>query len=115
MPVIKIGREFGAGAETVGRLVAQHLKLEYLDNQILDEVARRLKVGTEVVETYDEKTGSLLDRILRQLATVDFSRTWPPGRRPTVTSLGSPASRSLSSPRRSSADRQILAAAPRQP
>ena len=73
MPVITIGREFGAGGETVGRMVAQRLDLEYLDSKIVDEVARRLKVGKELVETYDEKTGSLLDRLLRQLATVDFS------------------------------------------
>ena len=73
MPVITIAREFGAGGETVGRLLASRLHLEYLDGKIVDEVARRLKVGKEVVESYDEKTGSLLDRLLRQLATVDFS------------------------------------------
>jgi cytidylate kinase len=73
LPVITIAREFGAGGETVGRMVAQRLNLEYLDSKIVDEVARRLKVGKDVVETYDEKTGGLLDRLLRQLATVDFS------------------------------------------
>jgi cytidylate kinase len=73
MPVITIAREFGAGGETVGHKLADRLGLEYLDGKIVDEVARRLKVGKEVVETYDEKTGSLLDRLLRQLATVDFS------------------------------------------
>ena len=72
-PVITIGREFGAGGETVGRMVAQRLGFEYLDSKIVDEVARRLKIGTDVVESYDEKTGGLLDRLLRQLATVDFS------------------------------------------
>jgi cytidylate kinase len=73
MPVITIAREFGAGGEKVGHILAERLNLEYLDGQIVDEVARRLKVPTDVVETYDEKTGGLLDRLLRQLATVDFS------------------------------------------
>jgi CMP/dCMP kinase len=73
MPVITIGREFGAGGETVGRMLAQRLDLEYLDGKIVDEVAQQLKVPTDVVETYDEKTGGILDRLLRQLATVDFS------------------------------------------
>jgi cytidylate kinase len=73
MPVITIGREFGAGGETVGHMLADRLLLAYLDSKIVDEVARRLKVGVEVVETYDEQTGGLLDRLLRQLATVDFS------------------------------------------
>src|SRR5260221_7592984 len=73
MPVITIAREFGAGGETVGHMLADRLNLEYLDSKIVDEVARRLKVPTDVVETYDEKTGGLLDRLLRQLATVDFT------------------------------------------
>ena len=73
MPVITIAREFGAGGETVGHMLAQRLDLEYLDGKIVDEVSRRLKVPADVVETYDEKTGGLLDRLLRQLATVDFS------------------------------------------
>jgi cytidylate kinase len=73
MPVITIAREFGAGGETVGHMLAERLNLEYVDGKIVDEIARRLKVPTDVVETYDEKTGSLLDRLLRQLATVDFS------------------------------------------
>ena len=73
MPVITIAREFGAGGETVGHMLAERLSLEYLDGKLVDEVARRLKVPTDVVETYDEKTGGLLDRLLRQLATVDFS------------------------------------------
>src|SRR3981081_732319 len=73
MPVITIAREFGAGGETVGHMLADRLNLEYLDSKIVDEVARRLKVDPDVVESYDEKTGGLLDRLLRQLATVDFS------------------------------------------
>ena len=73
MPVITLAREFGAGGETVGHLLADRLGVEYLDGKIVDEAARRLKVTTDVVENYDEKTGGLLDRLLRQLATVDFS------------------------------------------
>src|SRR3979411_1587521 len=73
MSVITIAREFGAGGETVGHMLAERLNLEYLDGKIVDEVARRLKVPTDVVEPYDEKPGGLPDRLLRQLATVDFS------------------------------------------
>ena len=73
MAVITIGRQFGAGGEKVGRMVADRLGWEYLDSNIIDEVARRLRLGRDVVEAYDEKRGSLLDRLLRQLATVDLS------------------------------------------
>jgi hypothetical protein len=54
-------------------MLADRLHVEYLDGKIVDEAARRLGVGTEVVESYDERAGGLLDRLLRQLATVDFS------------------------------------------
>jgi len=73
VPVITLAREFGAGGETVGHLLADRLGIEYLDGKIVDEAARRLKVTTDVVENYDERTGGVLDRLLRQLATVDFS------------------------------------------
>jgi cytidylate kinase len=73
VPVITLAREFGAGGETVGHLLADTLGIEYLDGKIVDEAARRLGIGTDVVESYDERAGGLLDRLLRQLATVDFS------------------------------------------
>jgi len=62
VPVITLAREFGAGGETVGHLLADRLGIEYLDGKIVDEAARRLGIGIDVV-----------DRLLRQLATVDFS------------------------------------------
>lgn len=73
MPVITIGREVGAGGETVGRMLADRLHIEYLDGAIVDEVARRLRVDKDVVEDYDERTGSAFDKLLRRLAAVDFS------------------------------------------
>lgn len=73
MAVVTVGRQLGAGGETVGRMLAERLNYEYYDGRIVDQVASRLGVGPEVVQNYDEKTAGLLDRLLRQLATVDFS------------------------------------------
>jgi cytidylate kinase len=73
MPVVTINRQWGAGGETVGRMVAERLRWEYLDGKLIDQVAHRLGLAKDVVENYDEKTPGLLDRLLRQLATVDFS------------------------------------------
>src|SRR5205809_893236 len=47
MPVITIGRQFGAGGATVGRMLADQLKADFLDSNIIDEVARRLQVPKE--------------------------------------------------------------------
>ena len=75
MPVVTIGRQFGAGGEPVGRLVARRLKFDLLDNEIMTEVARRLELPEDEVEAQDENPGSFLNRLLTALgsASVDFS------------------------------------------
>ena len=69
MPVITIGRQFGAGGATVGRMLATRLKLDFLDSGIIDEVARRLQLPKEEVEAEDEQPGSLLARLLVALGS----------------------------------------------
>ena len=69
MPVITIGRQFGAGGATVGRMLADRLKADFLDSQIIDEVARRLQLPKEEVEAEDEQPGSLLARLLVALGS----------------------------------------------
>ena len=69
MPVLTIGRQFGAGGATVGRMLATRLKLDFLDSQIIDEVARRLQLPKEEVEAEDEQPGSLLARLLVALGS----------------------------------------------
>jgi cytidylate kinase len=69
MPVVTIGRQFGAGGATVGRMLATELKVDFLDSQIIDEVARRLQLPKEEVEAEDEQPGSLLARLLVALGS----------------------------------------------
>ena len=69
MPVITIGRQFGAGGATVGRMLADRLKSDFLDSEIIDEVARRLQLPKEEVEAEDEQPGSLLARLLVALGS----------------------------------------------
>jgi cytidylate kinase len=69
MPVITIGRQFGAGGTTVGHMLAQRLKTDFLDSRIIDEVARRLQLPKEEVEAEDEQPGSLLARLLVALGS----------------------------------------------
>ena len=69
MPVITIGRQFGAGGATVGRMLADGLHADFLDSRIIDEVARRLELPKEEVEAEDEQPGSLLARLLVALGS----------------------------------------------
>lgn len=78
MPVITVGRQFGAGGATVGHMLATELKADFLDSQIIDEVARRLQLPKEEVEAEDEQPGSLLARLLVALGSATSEPLIPP-------------------------------------
>src|SRR5882762_7011008 len=69
MPVVTIGRQFGAGGTTVGEMLARELKADLLESRIIDEVAHRLQLPKEEVEAEDEQPGSLLHRLLMALGS----------------------------------------------
>ena len=78
MPVITIGRQFGAGGATVGHMLAERLDADVLDSRIIDEVARRLQLPKEEVEAEDEHPGSLLARLLVALGSASSEPLIPP-------------------------------------
>src|SRR6266852_157880 len=78
MPVITIGRQYGAGGATVGQMLATRLKADFLDSKIIDEVARRLQLPKEEVEAEDEQPGSLLARLLVALGSASTEPLIPP-------------------------------------
>ncbi len=59
MPVITIARLFGAGGDSVGKMLAAH------------EVAHRLELPKEEVEAADEHPGSFLSRLLIALGAAN--------------------------------------------
>ena len=78
MPVITIGRQFGAGGSTVGTMLARELNADLLEDKIIDEVARRLELPKEEVEAADEQPGSLLSRLLIALGSASGEPMIPP-------------------------------------
>ena len=78
MPVITIGRQFGAGGTTVGGMLARRLKIDLLESRIIDEVAHRLQLPKEEVEAEDEHPGSLLGRLLVALGSASTEPLLPP-------------------------------------
>ena len=78
MPVITIGRQFGAGGSTVGEMLARELKADLLESRIIDEVAHRLQLPKEEVEAEDEQPGSLLHRLLMALGSASGEPMIPP-------------------------------------
>ena len=78
MPVITVGRKFGAGGSTVGEMLAEALHADLLESQIIDEVAHRLQLPKEEVEAEDEQPGSLLSRLLVALGSASSEPLIPP-------------------------------------
>ena len=78
MPVVTIGRQFGAGGTTVGEMLARELHADLLESRIIDEVAHRLQLPKEEVEAEDEQPGSLLARLLVALGSASSEPLIPP-------------------------------------
>src|SRR5438034_11117004 len=67
-PVITIARQYAAGGSDVARLVAAALDWTVIDNEFVDEVARRAGLAPEEVAERDERAPGLLERLARTLA-----------------------------------------------
>jgi len=78
VPVVTIGRMYGAGGERVGRMVAELLGAELVDDKIFVEVARRLELPADEVEELEEVPGSLLSRLLQALGSASIEFAAPP-------------------------------------
>jgi len=78
VPVITIGRMYGAGGETVGHLVAERLGAELVDSKIFVEVARRLELPPDEVERHEEVPGSFLNRVIQALGSASIEFAAPP-------------------------------------
>src|SRR5437660_12862410 len=78
VPVITVGRQFGAGGRTVAEMLARELHADLLDSRLIDEIAHRLQLPKEEVEAEDEQPGSLLARVLLALGSASTEPLSPP-------------------------------------
>ena len=63
MAVITIRGSLGSGASEIGRMVAEKLNIDYLDREIIAEVASRIVWTESAVEAKEMPTGSFIERI----------------------------------------------------
>jgi cytidylate kinase len=64
MAVITIARQYGAGGSAVGRMVADRLGADFVDKELIEEVARRARLAPEAVLAEDEHPASLLESLV---------------------------------------------------
>ena len=53
--IITIGRSYGAGGRSIGRQVAEDLKIPYYDSELLAETARSSGLDEKYLASVDEK------------------------------------------------------------
>jgi len=70
MPVVTISGTLASGAREIAQATADALKLDYVDQEILVEAARRLGVSVSAVESRDERASSIGERIGSVLRTM---------------------------------------------
>jgi cytidylate kinase len=64
-PYLLISREKGSGGRTVAAIVAERLKWQVFDRQIVDEIARRSKIRHRLIESLDERARGGLEEFIR--------------------------------------------------
>ena len=67
-PVITITRQYASGGSDIAQLVARRLGWTVIDNEFVDEVARRAGLPAEEVAQREERAPGLLERLARTLA-----------------------------------------------
>ena len=72
MAVVTISRQFGAGGRTLGRLVAEKLDYSFIDEEIIQMVAKRARVSTNWVESIEREAGGRLLKYMTRLVPRSF-------------------------------------------
>lgn len=66
--LITISREYGAGGSSVARAVAERLGWRLVDNQLVEEIARRAGMTTAEAQERVERGPTFVERLVRALA-----------------------------------------------
>ena len=67
MPVVTIRGQFGSGAPEIGKLVAGKLRVDYVDREIIAQVAGRLRWSEQDIAAEEMPPSTLLGRIVEAL------------------------------------------------
>lgn len=72
MSVIAISRQFGAGGKTLGEMISRQLDYIFVDNEIIQLVAKQAKVSTNWVESIEKEAGGRLLKFMSGLVRKSF-------------------------------------------
>lgn len=71
-PFITIAREPGSGGAPIAKAVADKLGFEFIDDQIVEEIARSTKKRKAIIQEIDEKSRTRIEDIVHSLVNVEY-------------------------------------------
>jgi len=71
-PFITVAREPGSGGAPVAKAVAEKLGYEYIDEQLIEEVARSTRRRKEVISSLDEKTRTAVEDLVHSVLNPEY-------------------------------------------
>ncbi|MBW1698884.1 MAG: cytidylate kinase-like family protein [Deltaproteobacteria bacterium] len=72
MAIITISRQFGAGGRTLGKLVAEKLGYAFVDEEIIQMLAKQAKASAGGVESVEKEAGGRLLKYITKLVPKSF-------------------------------------------
>ena len=69
MPVVTIRGQMGSGAPEIGKKVADRLHIDYVDRDIIAQVAERLRWSKQGIEAKETPPGTFLGRVAEALGS----------------------------------------------
>lgn len=71
-PFITIAREPGSGGHPIGRLVADRLKFKFVDDELIEGVAKSTKQRKEILQQVDEKGRSAIEDLVQGMFNPEY-------------------------------------------
>lgn len=71
-PFITVAREPGSGGAPIARAVADHFGFEYVDEQIIEKIARSTKKRKAVIRSIDEKNRSAIEDLVHSILNKEY-------------------------------------------
>jgi len=72
MAVITISRQFGAGGRALGKMIAEEFSYKFLDDVIIQEIAKEAKVTTKTIKSMERIAGGTLSRLFSGLLNPQY-------------------------------------------
>lgn len=72
MAVITIARQFGAGGRTFGNRLAKTLNYRFLDDVVIQELARRINVTREAVKDVESIAGGFFSKVVSSMLSRSY-------------------------------------------